>query len=389
MHVLALRCAAVALSLASLAGPALPAGAPHRSAAPANAAPAAAAPATRDTRPLVNRRVVLEKTAKGYRWKLTSASLPRLRDHQVLIHVRAVSLNRGDIEVLGEVDSRQDLSGRQVASDAAGDVVAVGARVTVVRPGMHVTNTFFRRFLDGAPSAEKLADVYGFSIDGVLADYIAIDDTAVVPMPPGLSYEEAATLPTAGVTAWKATVAQRVIRPGNIVLVQGTGGVSTFALQFAAAAGARVIQTSSSDEKLKRCQSIAPHESINYRTVPDWSTRVLALTHGHGADVVVDIGGKATLEQSVRSLAYGGTLSLVGGVTGYDGMVPEGALLMKAARGQGVYVGSRADYLRMDAFIVAHHLHPVIAAVYPLERFEDALRDLQSDRFVGKIVLRM
>jgi NADPH:quinone reductase-like Zn-dependent oxidoreductase len=386
MRLLALRCAATALSLATLAAPALPAGAPSRSAAVVRSAPA---PATPVTRALVNRRVVLEKTANGYRWKLTSGPLPRLRDHQVLIHVRAVSLNRGDIEVLGEVDSRQDISGRQVASDAAGDVVAVGPRVTVVRPGMHVTNTFFRRFLDGAPSAEKLGDVYGFSIDGVLADYIAVDDTAVVPMPAGLSYEEAATLPTAGVTAWKATIGQRAIRPGNIVLVQGTGGVSTFALQFAAAAGARVIQTSSSDEKLKRCQAIAPHESINYRTVPDWSARVLALTHGHGADLVVDIGGKATIEQSVRSLAYGGTLSLVGGVTGYDAMIPEGALLMKAARGQGVYVGSRADYLRMNAFIVAHHLHPVIDGVFPVERFEEALRDLKSDRFVGKIVLRM
>jgi len=378
------------MSLAALPAPALPAGAPSRS-APAAKTTARTAPAAAalDTRALVNRRVVLEKTADGYHWKLTSGPLPRLRDHQVLIHVRAVSLNRGDVEILGESASRHDISGRQVASDAAGDVVAVGARVIAVHPGMRVTNTFFRRFLDGAPSAEKLADVYGFSVDGVLADYIAIDDTAVVPMPAGLSYEEAATLPTAGVTAWKATIGQRAIRPGNIVLVQGTGGVSTFALQFAAAAGARVIQTSSSDEKLKRSQAIVPHESINYRSVPDWSTQVLALTHGHGADLVVDIGGKATIDQSLKSLAYGGTLSLVGGVTGYDGMIPEGALMMRAARGQGVYVGSRADYLRMDAFIVAHHLHPVIDGVYPVDRFEDALRDLKADRFVGKIVLRM
>ncbi len=351
----------------------------HHAAGPAPSAPAPA---------LVNRRVVLERTSKGYRWRLTSGPLPRVGDHQVLIHVRAVALNRGDLEILAP-DPRHDMSGRQVASDAAGDVVAVGPRVAQVRPGMRVTNTFFRRWVDGPPSSEKLADVYGFSIDGVLADYIAIDDTAVVPMPPGLSYEEAATLPTAGLTAWKATIGQRVIRPGSIVLIQGTGGVATFALQFAAAAGARVIQTSSSDEKLKRSESIAPHEGINYRAVPDWAGRLLALTHGHGADLVVDIGGKSTLEQSVQCLAYGGTLSLVGGITGYDGVVPEEALLLKAARAQGIYVGSRADFLRMDAFITAHHLHPVIERVFPFEQFDEALRELESDRAVGKIVLRL
>jgi NADPH:quinone reductase-like Zn-dependent oxidoreductase len=384
----AARCAALAVSFGCLAAPALPAGAPGRSAVSAAASRTAPAPAMPQSRALVNRRVVLEKTAAGYRWKLTNGPLPRMRDHQVLIHVRAVSLNRDDVEILTS-DPGHDLSGRQVSTDAAGDVVAVGQRVTQVRPGMRVTNTFFRRFLDGAPSAEKVADIYGFTIDGVLADYISIDDTAVVPIPPGLSYEEAATLPTAGLTAWKATIGQRVIRPGSIVLVQGTGGVSTFALQFAAAAGARVIQTSSSDEKLKRSESIAPHESINYRAVPDWSARVLALTHGHGADLVVDIGGKSTIAQSVRSLAYGGTLALVGVVTGYDGTIPEGSLMMRAARAQGIFVGSRADYLRMDAFITAHHLHPVIEQVVPFERFQEALRDLGSDRFVGKIVLRM
>ena len=388
----AARCAALALGFAALAAGAPPAGAMGRSAATANSAAAsraASAPASGGTHALVNRRVVLEKTSAGYRWKLTNGPLPRLRDHQVLIHVRAVSLNRGDIELAAAGDPRRDLSGLQVASDAAGDVVAVGSRVSQVRPGMRVTNAFFRRFLDGAPSREKLADVYGASIDGVLADYIAVDDTAVVPMLPELSYEEAATLPTAGVTAWKATLGQRVIHPGSIVLVQGTGGVSTFALQFAVAAGARIIQTSSSDEKLKRSESIAPHEVINYRREPDWASRVLEMTHGHGADLVVDIGGKSTLAQSVRSLAYGGTLSIVGGVTGYDGLIPAGDLMEKAARAQGIFVGSRADYLRMDAFIVAHNLHPIVDRVVPFERFAEALEDLKSDRFIGKIVLRM
>jgi len=389
---MAVWCTVLALSLTSLAAAVVPATARGRlvaASSSASASKSAQAPAPAATQALVNRRVVLEKTASGYRWKLTSGPLPRLRDHQVLIHVRAVSLNRGDIEILASADPRHDISGLQVASDAAGDVVAVGSRVAQVRPGMRVTNTFFRRYLDGTPSPEKVAGVYGASIDGVLADYIAIDDTAVVPMPAELSYEEAATLPTAGVTAWRATVGQRVIRPGSIVLVQGTGGVSTFALQFAAAAGARIIQTSGSDEKLKRSETIAPHESINYRKVPDWGARVLAITHGHGADLVVDIGGKSTLGESIRSVAYGGTLSIVGGVTGYDGLIPAGALIEKAARAQGIFVGSRADYLRMVAFMVDHHLHPIVERVVPFERFDEALDDLKSDRFVGKIVLRM
>ena len=379
-----LATAALAM-LPALPASALPSSA-HAAAVPTDSAPTAVRSAA--VRAQIIRRVVLEKTGTGYRWKLTQGERPRVHDHQVLIHVRAVALNRGDLDMLAP-NPRRDASGLQVATDAAGDVVAVGPGVTQVRPGMRVTNTFFRRWAAGPPSAQKLADVFGFSIDGVLADYIAIDDTAVVPIPDGLSYEEAATLPTAGVTAWKATLGQSTIRPGSLVLIQGTGGVATFALQFAAAAGARIIQTSSSDEKLKRSQSIARHESINYRTVPDWAARVLALTDGRGADLVVDVGGKSTLGQSMRCLAFGGTLSLVGGLTGYDGTLPEGALLTKVARAQGIYVGSRADYMSMDAFITAHHLHPVIDRVFPFAQFEAALRELQSDRFIGKIVLRM
>jgi NADPH:quinone reductase-like Zn-dependent oxidoreductase len=338
--------------------------------------------------PATTRKVVLEKAADGYRWKLIEAAVPPVGDHQVLIRVRAVSLNRGDIEALA-AGPGPDRSGLLVASDAAGDVAAVGKAVTSVRPGSRVTSTYFKNWTDGPPSQEKLDKALGANVDGVLADFAVLDDTTVAPAPAGLSYEEASTLPTAGLTGWMASVGRREPHKGDVVLIQGTGGVSVFAMQFAAAAGARIVLTSSSDDKLKRAQSIAPHEGINYKSVPEWGKRVFQLTDGHGADVVVDVGGKSTLEQSVRSLAFGGTLSIVGGLTGYDGQIGAGALLGKSANVQGIFVGSRADFLRMSAFIAAHRLHPVIDKTFPFEQFEAALKHMSDGDFIGKIVLTL
>ena len=222
--------------------------------------------------PGTTRKVVLEKSGGGYHWKLTEAPVPPVGDHQVLIRVRAVALNRGDIEAL-DGDRGPDRSGLLVASEAAGDVVAVGKAVTHVRPGSRITSTYFKNWTDGPPSAEKLEQALGANTDGVLADFVVLDDTTVAPAPAGLSYEEAATLPTAGLTGWMASVGRREPHKGDVVLVQGTGGVSVFALQFAAAAGARIILTSSSDDKLKRAAAIAPHEGINYKSVPEWGRR--------------------------------------------------------------------------------------------------------------------
>jgi NADPH:quinone reductase-like Zn-dependent oxidoreductase len=268
-------------------------------------------------------------------------------------------------------------------------VVAVGKSVTGVKPGGRVTSTYFLDWTDGPPSRDKLFKALGATADGVLGDYIVLNDTAVAPAPAGLSYEEAATLPTAGLTGWMASVGRRAAHKGDVVLIQGTGGVSVFAMQFAAASGARILLTSSSDAKLDRARSIAAHDGINYRNTPEWGQRVLELTGGHGADLIVDVGGKSTLEQSIRSLAFGGTLSIVGGLTGYDGQLPASALLGKVANVQGIFVGSRADLLRMNAFIAAHHLHPVIDKTFPLEQFDAALKQMSAGDFIGKIVLRL
>ena len=334
------------------------------------------------------RKVVLQKVESGYRWKLTQGPIPMPGAHQVLVRVRAVALNRGDLEMLGP-DPGHDLTGLQVASDAAGDIVAVGKEVTAVQTGARVTSTYFKSWADGPPSKERLSAAHGASVDGVLADYVVLEDTAVVAIPEGLDYVEACTLPTAGLTGWMATLGQRPLGRGDTVVVQGTGGVSTFALQFASAAGARVIVTSSSDDKLRRAIGLGARDGINYRREPDWSQRVRDITAGHGADLVVDVGGKSTLPQSVRALAFSGILSIVGGLTGYDGEISASALLEKVARAHGVFVGSRADFLRMNAFIASHRLRPVVDRTFPLERFDDALEYMQKGDFVGKIVLRL
>lgn len=335
------------------------------------------------------RTVVLEKIdTGGYRWKLTRASVPEVGDRQVLVRVRAVALNRLDLDEL-EPSPGEDKSGRVPGYDAAGDVVAVGGQVTGFHPGMRVTSLYFENWVDGPFNAKRLERVRGWTLDGVLGDYVVFEETSLAPMPEGLSYEEAATLPTAGLTAWNAVTADRPLNANDIVLVQGTGGVSTFALQFAANMGAHVIVTSSSDEKIRRAKSLGAREGINYRTQPAWADAVLEQTRQHGADLVVDVGGKDTLTQSLKCLADDGSISLVGGLTGYDGNVSSLALIMKHARANGIFVGSRADYLRMSDFVVKHRMRPVIEKVYPLEQYEAALRHLASGDFVGKIVLRL
>jgi NADPH:quinone reductase-like Zn-dependent oxidoreductase len=338
--------------------------------------------------PSTARKMVMEKAETGYRWKLIDAPVPQPGDHQVLVRIRAVGLNRGDWEVLGSNNSSGALTGRIPSSDAAGDIVAVGKGVQQLRPGTRVTSLYFRNWTDGPASREILSQAHGFDVDGVLGEYIVLEETAVVPAPKGLSYEEAATLPTAGLTAFMATVGQNEVRD-KYVLVQGTGGVSIFALQFAAAAKGRVLVTSSSDDKLALVRKMGATDGINYKTHPKWSEQVLALTNGHGADLIVDVGGKDTLEQSVNSLSYGGMLSIVGGLSGYDGSLAAVGLLNKTANARGIYVGSRADYQRMSRFIVEHQLHPVIDRVFPLDQYEAALEHLRNGNPVGRVVLKL
>jgi NADPH:quinone reductase-like Zn-dependent oxidoreductase len=338
--------------------------------------------------PETARKVVLEKAETGYRWKLIDAPVQRPGARQVLLRVRAIGLNRGDWEILPRNNSNGALVGRIPGSDAAGDIVAVGKDVKDFRPGMRVTSLYFRNWTDGTASKEVIEAAHGVDVDGVVGEYIVLEDTAVVQAPKSLSYQEAATLPTAGLTAWNATAGKNDLRD-RIVLVQGTGGVSIFALQFATAAKARVIVTSSSDDKLVRARELGARDGINYRTHAKWSEEVTKLTSGHGADLVVDVGGRDSLEQSVKSLAYGGMLSIVGGLSGYDGAISSLGLLNKTASARGVYVGSRADYQRMSASIDEHRLHPVIDKMFPLDQFDAALQYLRDGNPIGRVVLTL
>ena len=318
--------------------------------------------------------------------------MPAPGEHQLLLHVRAVAPQRGEIELVESLDADAkgpDRSGMIICSDAAGDVVAVGPKVRGVRVGDKVTSLYLANYVEPPLDAEKQKRAYGYSENGVLGEYVLLDDTGVAPMPRGYSYVEAAAMPTSSITAWMATVGQGYMRSGDTVLVEGTGGVSVFALQFAHAAGARVIVTSSTEDKLAKARELGATEGINYRGTPDWSARVLELTHDRGADLVVDVGGKSTIEQSVKSVAYAGTIALVGGLGGYQTTMPTEPLILHAASARGVYTGSRADYLRMLRFVEHHRIHPVIARTYGLEDYVSAMRDLAAGNFVGKLVITL
>jgi NADPH:quinone reductase-like Zn-dependent oxidoreductase len=339
------------------------------------------------TLPATTRQVVYDKTEQGYRLKVVEAPLPKPGPHQVLVHMHAISLNRGEIENLAQANPK--LQGMIAASDGAGVIVALGPRAQEFKIGERVTSMYFHDWNDGPPSGEHVRGALGSSMNGVFGDYVVLDESALVPIPKSWSDVDAATLPTAGLVAFSAVISEGQAAPGKIVLVQGTGGVSTFALGLAHGAGAKVIVTSSSDEKLARARQLGADETINYKTTPEWGARVLELTGGHGADVIVEVGGKGTLAQSDKCLAEAGTLAIIGGITGYDGQFSAANLLDKGARAVGVLTGSRVRLKEMQAFMTRNGVKPVIEHVYRLEELDQALEQLRSGQFMGKILVQL
>ncbi|MDR2308986.1 MAG: NAD(P)-dependent alcohol dehydrogenase [Paucimonas sp.] len=304
---------------------------------------------------------------------------------EITVRLHASSLNYHDFAV---VSGMWGPSERRIPmADGAGEVIAVGAGVSEFQVGDAVVSTFFPDWLDGQPLVEGFASVPGDGLDGYARGQVTARATSFTLAPKGYSHAEAATLTTAGLTAWRALMGDDHLKPGDSVLVQGTGGVSIFALQFAKLAGATVIATSSSDAKLERLKALGADHLINYKTTPAWGEKVRALTDGRGVDHVIEVGGPATLEQSMVAARIGGHVSLIGILTGVAGQLPLVQALVRQIRLQGVLVGSRAQQQAMVRAIDANGLRPVVDKHFELEQIVEAFRYQESNRHFGKICL--
>lgn len=313
----------------------------------------------------------------------SSQPVPEPGFGEVLVRVRASSLNYRDVIILEGNYYMPIPSGRIPLSDGAGEIAAVGPGVTRFNVGDRVTNAFCPDWIDG-PYATTYSQ-YSGDVDGWLADHRVVAANSLVHLPDGLSFEEAATLPCAGVTAWSAV---KDLRPGQTVVTLGSGGVSLFAIQFAKGMGARVIATTSSSAKADQLRALGADDTIDYKDQPDWSQQVRHLTNGKGADRIVEVGGPGTFEQSVKSVAVGGQVSMVGAVAGMQGSIDFMSLFMSQARFQPIAVGSRQDLEDMLRFIATHDIHPHIDSEYAFDDAKLAFQRLMTRNVFGKVVIR-
>lgn len=321
-------------------------------------------------------------------WKLEDLPSPTPGEGEVLIRVRAASINFRDLLVAKGIYNPKLKLPLIPVSDAAGEVVACGPGASRFQVGDRVAASFMPGWVDGPIDDLKMKSALGGAAPGVLAEEVALPETGLVRVSERLSFEEAATLPCAGVTAWHSLFEAASVKPGETVLTLGTGGVSVFAVQFARLAGARVIATSSSDDKLKRVQQLGATHTINYKTEPDWEKKVRELTDGVGVDVVVEVGGAGTFPKSIRAVRTGGTIALIGVLSG-QGQVDPISILMRSIKVQGIYVGSRAMFESMSRAIDVGGIKPVVDRVFPFEDAPDALRHMESGSHFGKIVIRV
>ncbi|MGY0556434.1 zinc-dependent alcohol dehydrogenase family protein [Lysobacter sp. A421] len=304
---------------------------------------------------------------------------------EITVRLRASSLNYHDYGVVSGAMAPKER--RIPMSDGAGEVTVVGAGVTEFAIGDHVVSTFFPDWLDGEPKTEGFGSVPGDGIDGYAREQVTAPAMAFTRSPRGWSHAEAATLTTAGLTAWRALFEHGALQPGQDVLVQGTGGVSIFALQFAKQAGARVIATSSNDAKLERLRELGADEVINYRKDPEWGMTVRGLTGGRGVDHVIEVGGPETLVQSMLATRVGGHIAVIGVLTGMDSKLPLGLALARHLRLQAFVVGSRRQQQDMVRALDASTLRPVIDRHFALDDLVAAFRHQESGKHFGKIVL--
>ena len=305
---------------------------------------------------------------------------------QVVVEIKACALNYRDLLTVIGKGGKYPLP-LVPCSDGAGVVKAVGADVTRVVEGQRVSPIFFQSWIDGPPTQEARSRALGGTLPGVLQDRVLVDAQGVVAIPEHLSFIEAATLPCAGLTAWRAIAIEAPVEHGQTVLVQGTGGVSIFALQFAKLRGATVIVTSSSDEKLARAKELGADFGINYRTTPDWAKSVRDFTGGKGVDLIVEVGGKDTLAQSLEAVRVGGTIVVIGVLSGFSQQVLLPMIYSKNLHLHGISVGSRAQFLEMNTTIGREHLQPVVDRTFPFAEVPQALRHMQDGAHFGKICI--
>ena len=304
---------------------------------------------------------------------------------EITVGLRANSLNYHDYAVVSGMWGPSEK--RIPMADGAGEVIAVGADVSEFKVGDSVVSTFFPEWIDGTPLVEGFVTVPGDGIDGYAREQVTAKATSFTLAPTGWSHAEAATLTTAGLTAWRALMADDSLKPGDTVLIQGTGGVSIFALQFAKMAGATVIATSSSDEKLERLKAMGADHVINYRKDPLWGETALGLTDGRGVDHIIEVGGPATLEQSMIAIRVGGHISIIGILSGVSGAMNFVPMLIKQVRLQGVLVGSRSQQQDMVRAINANGMRPVIDRHFPLTDMVEAFKYQETNQHFGKICL--
>jgi NADPH:quinone reductase-like Zn-dependent oxidoreductase len=322
---------------------------------------------------------------------LEPLTLPALGPADVHVRFHAASLNYRDLMIaLGHYNPKMQLP-RILGSDAAGEVLAVGPAVTRFQPGDHVCSLFFQDWLDGEIQPLTGKSALGGPIDGVFATERILPETGLIHAPAHLSFEEAATLPCAALTAWNALVEQGRLRAGQTVLALGTGGVSLFALQIAKMHGASVIVTSSSDEKLNRAQRLDATHTINYKSTPDWDKPAKDLTNNTGVDHVIEVGGQGTIAKSLSAVRPAGHVHVIGVLSGPDAGpgIDVRSILTRSVHINGIYVGSRAMFERMNAAIFANKLKPVIDRVFPLSHARDAFEHMQNGSHFGKIVLSL
>lgn len=333
---------------------------------------------------------VLENTFGIENIHLREREVGELGEHEIRVAIKACSLNFRDyLMVTGNYNPKQKLP-LVPLSDGAGEVVAVGKSVTRFKVGDRVMPTFSQSWIAKRPYSDDLRkSTLGGPLDGTAREIMHVPEWAAVEIPEGLSYAEAATLPCAALTAWSSLVTMNQAKPGEYVVVLGTGGVSIFALQFAKMLGCKVIATSSSDEKLKRAEELGADYVINYKTKPDWAKEVRKITKMQGADHIIEVGGAGTLEQSIRAVRMDGVISLIGILAGSSKEFNLLPILMQNVRMQGILVGGREAFEDMCRAVAANRLKPVIDKTFGFTELQQAIYYLKSGSHFGKVVVEV